>query len=89
MNNLAAATKEMGEGVRDGVIENWSSYHNLQKNVGMRSGLEGRHKLATVQRDQRLAELRDIEQALDSSVLEGWRQMYDDYEREGAGQLWW
>ena len=34
MNSMATATKEMGEGVRDGVIEHWTAHHNVQKNVG-------------------------------------------------------
>ncbi|KAL1698752.1 hypothetical protein EV121DRAFT_217647 [Schizophyllum commune] len=84
MNHLAAATKEMGEGVRDGVIENWSTYFNLQKNIGFRSGLEHRLQVAQVQREQRRAELVDIEGALDADVLKAWQDEYKNYERDNS-----
>ncbi|KAI4517040.1 hypothetical protein K525DRAFT_211789 [Schizophyllum commune Loenen D] len=85
MNTLATATKEMGEGVRDGVIEGWSAHHNLQKNIGQRIGLERRLQLATEQSQQRRDELKDIEEALDALTLSAWRKMYDGY--EGNNQL--
>ncbi|TRM58840.1 hypothetical protein BD626DRAFT_409846, partial [Schizophyllum amplum] len=84
MNSMATATKEMGEGVRDGVIEGWTAHHNMQKNVGLRGGLDNRLKIATVQKEQRLAELKDIEDALDVNTLSEWRQMYTDYESNNA-----
>ncbi|KAL1699668.1 hypothetical protein EV121DRAFT_283940 [Schizophyllum commune] len=84
MNSMATATKEMGEGVRDGVIEHWTAHHNVQKNVGQGSVLEGRLKLAMAQREQRRAELLDIEQALKTPVLKAWQKIYDEYERDNS-----
>ncbi|KAL1740807.1 hypothetical protein HDZ31DRAFT_46736 [Schizophyllum fasciatum] len=82
MNTLATATKEMGEGVRDGVLEGWSAYYNVQKNIGLRLGLDHRLKLATTQSEQRKGELKDIEDALDARTLVAWRKMFEDYEAD-------
>ncbi|TRM57974.1 hypothetical protein BD626DRAFT_411071, partial [Schizophyllum amplum] len=80
MNSMATATKEMGEGVRDGVIEGWTAHHNTQKNVGQRPVLDRRLKIAQVQNEQRAQELRDIENSLDEETLATWRGMYTNYE---------
>ncbi|TRM64737.1 hypothetical protein BD626DRAFT_400204 [Schizophyllum amplum] len=84
MNSMATATKEMGEGVRDGVIEGWSAHHNMGKNVGLRNNLDHRLTIAQAQRVQRRDELRDIECALDETTLETWREMYEGYEGNNA-----
>ncbi|KAL1684835.1 hypothetical protein GGG16DRAFT_28990, partial [Schizophyllum commune] len=86
MNSMASATKEMGEGVRDGVIEHWTAHLNIQKNVGQGHALEIRLKLAMMQQEQRRAELLDIEQALEPRVLKAWQKMYDEYERDDVNK---
>ncbi|TRM57177.1 hypothetical protein BD626DRAFT_412511 [Schizophyllum amplum] len=80
MNSMASATKEMGEGVRDGVIEGWTAHHNTQKNVAQRTTLEHRTKIAHAQSIQRTQELYDIESALDPDTLRSWRAMYTAFE---------
>ncbi|KAJ7593205.1 hypothetical protein C8J56DRAFT_886201 [Mycena floridula] len=79
INEIAYATREMGEGTREDVLEDRLDFHNIQKNVKLGAMLEKKLRLSLVEEDVQKKQFDQINSTIRDALLQEWSEMYENW----------
>ncbi|KAJ7580971.1 hypothetical protein C8J56DRAFT_1056969 [Mycena floridula] len=79
INEIAYATREMGEGTREDVLEDRLDFHNIQKNVKLGATLEKKLQLSLVEEDLQKKQFDQINSTIGDALLQEWSEMYENW----------
>ncbi|KAJ7582414.1 hypothetical protein C8J56DRAFT_894327 [Mycena floridula] len=79
INEITYATREMGEGTREDVLEDRLDFHNIQKNVKLGATLEKKLRLSLVEEDLQKKQFDQINSTIGDALLQEWSEMYENW----------
>ncbi|KAF7305857.1 CxC2 domain-containing protein [Mycena chlorophos] len=86
LNPAAWATKEMGEGARQDVLEDKIDHLNWEKNLGLGRALAKRLIVAMAERRKQGLEFRQLDKSINKTKRRDWRLIYNAWVKDSTRQ---